>query len=120
MITKHQAFIEAARKKLNQTRDLNDLMELGSEWARELVSFIFLSQLRFNNAYFIGGLSREDFLTKAQQKKLITESYQSMLAWEKMVSNWNNLSEVSELSMCRTERITSARDLIKGGWDRPF
>ena len=42
-----------------------------------------------------------------------------MLAWEKMVSNWNDLSEVSELSMWRTERITSARDLIKaGGTDR--
>ena len=115
MMTKHQAFIEAARKKINQVQDLNDLMELGSEWARELVSFIFLSQLHFNNAYFIDGLSREDFLTDAQKKKVVEESYQSMLAWEKMVANWNNLTEVSELSMWRTERIKSARNLIKAG-----
>jgi thioredoxin-like negative regulator of GroEL/predicted transcriptional regulator len=120
MITKHQAFIEAARKKLNQIKDLNDLLELGTEWARELVSYSFLCQMQFNNVYFIGGLSRSDFVSDTQRKAAIQEGFKSMKTWEQLVSEWNGMFPDSKLSEWRVKRIDFAQGQVVTGGDSRF
>jgi tetratricopeptide (TPR) repeat protein len=108
LLQKSQAFADGAEKKLAGARGLEETLATAAIWAREAVTFLVLRQLAFRSAFLRCGILTEDFANETERDDLLLVGHGSASLALKLVGEWQQLGDQSELGRHRQAQLDEA------------